>query len=194
MKRNFFQIFFNIGLYLFSTIILLFLFEYGLLLAINLVNDQHLSESFTFLITWKIYFIKSVKYIVLIREILLIISFILLCLELGLRVLNDSILNLFISIYQTIQLRIFLKLHDKSKEIQNPIYEIFNYVSQKSSVNIRKNSVQVCVKMPRNQQAQKILKTMELDILAEISFMNPQYYFSDPIRKKHTIWIIGSKR
>lgn len=67
-------------------------------------------------------------------------------------------------------------------------------MTQKSSIDIRRNTIRVYIKMPRSQQAQKLLRDMEIDLKADISYQNPNYYFAEPVRKGNTLWIIGTRR
>ena len=79
----------------------------------------------------------------------------------------DSLFNYFKSIYFTFKLRQFLTQREKSEKITtidnqnittfNPINSSFNHCVHKSVVDIRKDDVTVFVKVPRDQQGQKIL-------------------------------------
>ncbi|MBM9834235.1 hypothetical protein IAG15_24220, partial [Enterococcus faecalis] len=86
-----------------------------------------------------------------------------------LRFMNDSILNYFKSVYQTINLRRFLSQDENSKSVisidnqttitkYNPILKKFNRAISKSTVDIRTETVKVYIKYPKTQQAQKLLR------------------------------------
>ena len=50
------------------------------------------------------------------------------------------------------------------------------------------------IRIPRTQQATKILKDMETLISEEISNRNPDYYFSHPERKEKWLYFRGATR
>lgn len=119
------------------------------------------------------------------------------------RLKKDSLTNYFLSIIKTFRLRRFtyqIERTDKvmndsqSKTTMNPIYHDFNQAVRKSVVDISDNQVLVFIKVPRSQQAQKILKDMEPFLKEEISSQNPDYYFSNPERVKNELWFTGNKR
>lgn len=76
----------------------------------------------------------------------------------------------------------------------NPVLKDFNKAAQKAVVDIRDNQTIVFIKIPRSQQAQKILKELESQLKEEISSRNRDYYFSSPNRVKNQLWFTGTKR
>ena len=137
--------------------------------------------------------------------ILFLVAVSLLIIELSQRIINDSILNYFKSVYQTIRLRQFLRQDEKSESAItidnqttitkfNPILKNFNQTLGKATVDVRKNSVSVFLKYPRTQQAQKLLRDMEAHIKEEISSRNPNYYFSSPNREGNKLWFKATRR
>lgn len=119
------------------------------------------------------------------------------------RLKKDSLTNYFLSIIKTFRLRRFTYQSERtdkvmndsqSKTTMNPIYHDFNQAVRKSVVDISDNQVLVFIKVPRSQQAQKILKDMEPFLKEEISSQNPDYYFSNPERIKNELWFTGNKR
>lgn len=135
----------------------------------------------------------------------ILIASLFIILELALRFMNDSILNYFKSVYQTINLRRFLSQDENSKSVisidnqttitkYNPILKKFNRAISKSTVDIRTETVKVCIKYPKTQQAQKLLRDMETHIREEISSRNPNYYFSSSNREKNKLWFVGTRR
>lgn len=119
------------------------------------------------------------------------------------RLKKDSLTNYFLSIIKTFRLRRFTYQSERtdkvmndsqSKTTMNPIYHDFNKAVRKSVVDISNNQVLVFIKVPRSQQAQKILKDMEPFLKEEISSQNPDYYFSNPERIKNELWFTGNKR
>lgn len=120
------------------------------------------------------------------------------------RVRFDSFLNYFKSIYHTFKLRNFLIQREKimnTKIIENqfiaPINQIndsFNRCARKSVIDIQKDEVKVFIKVPRDQQGQKLLGDMIYQLKDEITSQHPDYYFSAPNRLRNNLWVIGKKR
>ncbi|MGN1396845.1 MAG: hypothetical protein ACI4WE_01930, partial [Streptococcus gallolyticus] len=120
------------------------------------------------------------------------------------RIVNDSLWNYLTSIYQTLRLRQFLRQDSQSEPLltadtqtvthTNPILKVFNQSVSKCVVDIRKETVTVLLRLPRTQQAQKVLKAMEEDIKEEIANRYPHYYFSAPNREGNQLWFIGTRR
>lgn len=120
------------------------------------------------------------------------------------RVRFDSFLNYFKSIYHTFKLRNFLIQREKimnAKIIENqfiaPINQIndsFNRCVRKSVIDIQKDEVKVFIKVPRDQQGQKLLGDMIYQLKDEITSQHPDYYFSAPNRLRNNLWVIGKKR
>ncbi|BAH88089.1 hypothetical protein SmuNN2025_1063 [Streptococcus mutans NN2025] len=77
---------------------------------------------------------------------------------------------------------------------QNPVMIQFNKAVRWSVVDVQKGEVNALLKVPRTQQAQKLLRTMEDDTREEISNRNPEYYFSTPSRDGNELWFVGTKR
>lgn len=135
---------------------------------------------------------------------LLIITLSLVILELYNRFKNDKIGNYFKSIYKTMLLRYFLvqteitekviTIENQSITTSNPINYNFNRSVKKGFVDIRQETVTIFLKVPRSQQAQKLLKEMEPQIKEEISSRNQNYYFSSPTRVNNSLWFEGKKR
>lgn len=127
---------------------------------------------------------------------------ILVVIEITLRIGNDSVFNSFKSLWHTLGFRHFLTQTEKSEKTAesqevkrfNPIHSTFNRAVRKCVIDIRTEKIMVCLKVPRTQQAQKILKDMEAHIKEELSNRNPNYYFSAPERIRYNLWFIGTKR
>ncbi|HEN4578379.1 TPA: hypothetical protein ACGOA2_001428 [Streptococcus agalactiae] len=120
------------------------------------------------------------------------------------RVRFDSLLNYFKSIYHTFKLRNFLTQREKSEKVTtidnqtittyNPINRSFNRCAHKSVVDIRKDEVTVFIKVPRDQQGQKVLGDMTSQLKEEVSSQHSDYYFSAPNRVRNNLWLVGKKR
>lgn len=135
---------------------------------------------------------------------ILFILFLSIMIEVLNRVRFDSFLNYFKSIYHTFKLRNFLIQREKimnAKTIENqfiaPINQIndsFNRCARKSVIDIQKDEVKVFIKVPRDQQGQKLLGDMIYQLKDEITSQHPDYYFSAPNRLRNNLWVIGKKR
>lgn len=130
-------------------------------------------------------------------------AFILASVEIVRRLKKDSFENYLKSVYQTFSFRIFLFQREKLQKVSNfehqtvttinPIPNGFNKAVSKCIVDIRLDSVTVFVKVPRDQQGQKILKEMEAHLKEEIASQHTDYYFSSPHRIHNQLWFIGKK-
>ena len=144
------------------------------------------------------------KYSYTALSILLFILFVSVMFEILNRFRFDSLLNYFKSVYFTLKLRQFLTQREKSEKITtidnqnittfNPINSSFNHCVHKSVVDIRKDDVTVFVKVPRDQQGQKILSDMTSQLKEEVASQHPDYYFSAPNRIRNKLWLVGKKR
>ena len=182
MKKSFFQKTYNliINLTIISLICFLAQFCLGLFYqAIELSGLSQYNNSFI-LINESL---DNIKQVILVFSIsILAISSILVIGQLLYRIAKDSIWIYFKSVYQTIRMRQFLKQVE------------FNQSVIKCTVDIRQEEVSIFLKLPRTQQAQKLLKDMEEHIKEEISNYNPNYYFSTPLRVGNKLWFKGTKR
>ena len=141
----------------------------------------------------------------LLSIILITLVIFLIGIELLQRFRNDSVLNYFKSIFQTIRFRHFLKQDERNEAISDkdnqttktgfdPVVQSFNNSISKCTIDVRNSSVSVVMQYPKTQQAQKILREMTEQIKEEISSYNPNYYFSSSYRKGNKLWFIGTKR
>lgn len=120
------------------------------------------------------------------------------------RIRFDNLFNYFKSIYHTYKLRNFLSQREKSEKVTtrdnqtittyNPINSSFNRCAHKSVVDIRKDEVTVFIKVPRDQQGQKILGNMISQLKEEVSSQHPDYYFSAPNRVRNNLRLVGKRR
>lgn len=151
-----------------------------------------------------IYLDLGSKYSYTATSFLLLTVFISVIFEILNRFRFDSLFNYFKSIYFTFKLRQFLTQREKSEKITtinnqdittyNHINSSFNHYAHKSIVDIRKDDVTVFIKVPRDQQGQKILYDMTSQLEEEVSSQHPDYYFSAPNRIRNTLWLVGKKR
>ena len=120
------------------------------------------------------------------------------------RIRFDNLFNYFKSIYHTFKFRNFLTQREKSEKVTtidnqtittyNPINGSFNRCAHKSVVDIRKDEVSVFIKVPRDQQGQKVLGDMTSQLKEEVSSQHPDYYFSAPNRVRNSLWLVGKRR
>lgn len=204
MKKSFFQKTYNLIINLTIIGLICFLAQFCLSLfyqAIELSGLSQYNSSFILINDS----LANIKQVILVFSIsILAISSILVIGQLLYRIAKDSLWNYFKSVYQTIRMRQFLKQVEHSEPIVtienqtitrfNPVLSEFNQFVRKCTVDIRQEEVSIFLKMPRTQQAQKLLKDMEEHIKEEISNYNPNYYFSTPLRVGNKLWFKGTKR
>lgn len=198
MKRNYFQVTFNVW----KLFLILSLFFSVCSILINI--SMNYLQSIPYLVF--LYQFVSRVYIasLFISVVSLLIFLVLIFYEVSLRLKEDSLTNLWKSVYHTIAMRVFLKQSELYETITpleqakvtryNLINQHFNRAMQKVIVDIRKNKVTLLIRIPKTQQATKILKDMEMFISEEIANRNPDYYFSRPERKGKWLCVTGTKR
>jgi hypothetical protein len=205
MKKTFFQKTYNFISSLLFFGLISFILSFSLNLLVKLFGDFDIPslDSVILIIQDKLSLIAN--YTNQIANILLLMAASLTIIEFTQRMISDSILNYFKSVYQTIRLRQFLRQDEKSESAItidnqttitkfNPILKNFNQTVGKATVDVRKSSVSVFLKYPRTQQAQKLLRGMEAHIKEEISSRNPNYYFSSPNREGNKLWFKATRR
>lgn len=205
MKKTFFQKTYNIIRNLLFLGVINFAFSLAIHWIKKLIDNINIQELYyqIIIVQSKLTICEHVTQNIAALSILIASLFIML--ELAFRFINDSVLNYFKSVYQTIRLRQFLKQDENSKSVisidnqttvtkYNPILKKFNRTISKSTVDVRKEAVKVCIKYPKTQQAQKLLRNMETHIREEISSRNPNYYFSSSNREKNKLWFVGTRR
>ena len=205
MKKTFFQKSYNlISSFLFFTLVN-FVLSFAFALLVKLFGDFNIPSLDNAIIVVQDKLNLLGNYTSQIAFILLLVAISLIVVELTQRIISDSILNYFKSIYQTIRLRQFLRQDEKSESVItidnqttvtkfNPILKNFNQTARKATVDVRKGSVVVFLKYPRTQQAQKLLRDMEDHIKEEITSCNPNYYFSSPNREGNKLWFNATRR
>lgn len=134
----------------------------------------------------------------------LLLALLLAGMEMVQRLKTDNLWNYCQSAYRTFLLRHFLFQRERVQKISNlehqtvttinPIHNGFNRAVRKSIVDIRKDTIVVFLKVPRDQQGQKILKEMEAQLKEEIVSQHGDYYFSSPIQVRNQLWFTGQKR
>ena len=204
-KKNFFQRTFNMTVILLMYGLFFFCLTMGLILLQDLManaQSTYLSHLFEVIKQWAS---KGEYYTKNLAILLPLIAVFLIIVELILRAIYDKPSNYFRSAYQTLRLIQFLR-QDENSQLAfsidnsstvtrfNPILRKFNRATSKCVVDVRKDSVTIVIKYPRTQQAQKLLRDMEVYIKEEISSRNPEYYFSAPNRRGNKLWFKSTKR
>ena len=202
MKKSYFMRSFNLNISL-----ILFLFLAGFIgWSLDFLSNQFKLNSLGFFDFSRIngYLYLGSKYSYTAMSFLLLTLVVSVIFEILNRFRFDSLLNYFKSVYFTFKLRQFLTQREKSEKITtidnqnittfNPINSSFNHCAHKSVVDIRKDDVTFFVKVPRDQQGQKILADMTSQLKEEVSSQHPDYYFSAPNRIRNKLWLVGKKR
>lgn len=200
MKKNFFQIFFNkVVVMTISSILLIVLVSIS---KIPLDKSTYSNNKLSNLITTAIQ--SFLNAILTLGTAILLLAFLLIAIEVYIRLKHDKLSNLVKSVLQTFKIRRFVKQDEiytdssftaSNRRIKvNPTLEKFNRNTRYCIVDIRINEVTVLFKSPDKQQPQKILKNMEQQLIEEITYLNPDYYFSGLDRSKNYLYIKGNKR
>ena len=202
MKKSYFMKTFNLNI---NLILVSFLAEF-IGWSLEFLSNQFKLNPLSFfdLSQFNSYLELGSKYSYTALSILLFILFVSVMFEILNRFRFDSLLNYFKSVYFTLKLRQFLTQREKSEKITtidnqnittfNPINSSFNQCAHKSVVDIRKDDVTIFVKVPRDQQGQKILSDMTPQLKEEVASQHPDYYFSAPNRIRNKLWLVGKKR
>lgn len=199
MKKNFYQKNFNkVVVMTISSILLIVLAS---ILKIPLDKAIYSNNKLSNVVTAIDSFLNA---ILKLGTAIFLLAFLLTVIEVYKRKKCDLPYNLVVSVMQTFKIRRFLKqdesyMDDKFSRINkdnkvNPVLRKFNKNIKYCIVDIRKSSVIVILKIPKNQQSQKILKDIEQQLLDEVTHLNPDYYFSGIQRSKNYLCIKGNKR
>lgn len=125
------------------------------------------------------------------------------------RLKSDLLINLGISFVGTLRFRRFLRqskptpienitlvqmVSEHPKTVENKIISRFNRAIHKSVLELTNEQLRVFIKVPKEAQAQKILKEHEEQIKEHVASLYPAYLISTFERKKLGLWLIGTKR
>lgn len=198
MKINFFLK--NFNKLIITLLISLLVIIIALTLKIQLANLGN-SNKTSNLINDISYFTNT---LLIIGVTILILIILLILIEVYKRIKYDSISNLVTSVVQTFKIRKFLKQDEpyvntnfsnnsKTTEV-NQILENFNKNIKHCIVDKRINKIIILFKMPSKQKPQKMLIDMKAQLKDEVTYLNPDYYFSDMKRNNKYMYIEGNKR
>lgn len=207
MKKSYFMKIYNPMLFLDMLFLLACIFILLLLFVqerfINSTNNSVLTnginELFWQCITISTYIIRMIPFIVLG----------LLLPECVRRLKSDSLINLGISFVGTLRFRRFLKqsestptenvplvqlITERPKTAENKTISRFNRAIDKSVLELTNEELRLFIKVPKEVQAQKILKEHEEQIKEHVASLYPSYLISNFERKKFGLWLIGTRR
>lgn len=198
MKTTYFQKFFDFCFSVFLTVILCTLCTVFLGFMVDFLQKfTYLSvvTSFISMIFWLSLTISIISSIIFI----LLVSY-----EIKKRQKEDNLSNLWESIKQTLAIRIFLHQSEHSEVLAttkqtkmkqyNPVNKHFNRAVRQSIVDVREDNVILMIRLPKTQQAKKILNDMDTMIIEEMARYNPDYFFSPQKPEKKWTYLIGNKR
>lgn len=145
---------------------------------------------------------QSVQFLRLSSHMIIILLIIILLREMIYRISKDSLINIGRSTISTFQFRRFLKQHkkniradtDRKKQSEDRTITIFNQSIEKSIIDISHYEIKLFIKIPKEVQAQKILKEQEAQIKEHIASIYPDYIISTFVRQKYNLWLVGTKR
>ncbi len=117
------------------------------------------------------------------------------------RLKNDQLRNCLKSFWATFRLRHFLIQHDKYNQVnkeemvnrKDPVLHSFNRAARKAVLDLREDQLLLCLKLPRELQAQALFKAQEEAIREHISNLYPHYILSPFERQKFNLWLKGTK-
>lgn len=112
----------------------------------------------------------------------------------------DSLKNLALSIRGTVKLRRFLhhiesltEVEDKKSKV-DVIISNYNKAIRKIVIDVNKEELLLYIKLPKEHQAQKMLKEMYSEIKEEISNTYPEYLISIFERQSNSLWLKGTRK
>lgn len=189
---------FNLIQFLMLTIILCSLS----IVLIQFLGIKVIDDEFIFSVQIERVFEDVIRILSIISLFSIMILLLILIPEIISRVLKDSLVNLFKSIFGTKRFRRFLIHHDnnQNKELEDlkfkndPVINQYNRAVKKSVLDIREEELLLLVKIPKGIQSQKIFKEYEEEIKEHIASLYPDYLVSTFQRYKLNLWLIGTKR
>ncbi|KST79339.1 hypothetical protein E34_0845 [Lactococcus lactis subsp. lactis] len=120
--------------------------------------------------------------------------------ELYFRLRYDSLKNLALSIRGTVKLRRFLhhiellKDSEDKKSKEDIIISNYNEAIRKIVIDVDNEKLLLYIKLPKEHQAQKMLKEMVSEIKEEISNTYPEYLISIFERQGNSLWLKGTRK
>lgn len=200
MKKTYFMRSFNLTIFLLITALFALLLGF----SAKIILTSLVKNNMVFILQIAKLMKQSSQFFISFGLLEVAVALLLIAIEVVHRFKTDKIMNYFKSVYSTLQLRRFLTQTELTEKVMtaesqtvttyNPINHAFNKAVSKSIVDIKQEYINIFIKVPKNQQAQKLLKEMELQIQEEIVNQNPDYYFSGATRVKNALWFKGKKR
>lgn len=200
MKKTYFMRIFNPVQKLISLLVLTNIIFFLLKLLAIFWYAIDIDFSFTSIVLESIE--QSVQFLRLSSHMITILLIIILLREMIYRISKDSLINIGRSTISTFQFRRFLKQHkkniragtDRNKQSEDRTITIFNHSIEKSIIDISHYEIKLFIKIPKELQAQKILKEHEVQIKEHIASIYPDYIISTFVRQKYNLWLVGTKR
>jgi len=113
--------------------------------------------------------------------------------ELITRIVQDSLVNWFYSIWISFRLRKFLIIQADHEGEGISKLQQHNKAIRKSVIDVRKKKITYIAKLPNNVQAQKLILEIKEILREEIASHFPDYTLSNFERYKHWLRIEGTK-
>lgn len=139
-------------------------------------------------------FFKNMSLVLIILVVLISIR------ELYFRLRYDSLKNLALSIRGTVKLRRFLhhiellKDSEDKKSKEDIIISNYNEAIRKIVIDVDNEKLLLYIKLPKEHQAQKMLKEMVSEIKEGISNTYPEYLISIFERQGNSLWLKGTRK
>lgn len=139
-------------------------------------------------------FLKNMSVVLVILVGLIVIR------EFYFRLRYDSLKNLVLSIRGTIKLRRFLhhiepfKDSGDKKPKEDIIISNYNKAIRRIVIDVNNEELLLYIKLPKEHQAQKMLKEMYSEIKEEISNAYPKYLISGFERQGNSLWLKGTRK
>lgn len=139
-------------------------------------------------------FFKNMSLVLIILVVLISIR------ELYFRLRYDSLKNLALSIRGTVKLRRFLhhiellKDSEDKKSKEDIIISNYNEAIRKIVIYVDNEKLLLYIKLPKEHQAQKMLKEMVSEIKEGISNTYPEYLISIFERQGNSLWLKGTRK
>lgn len=204
MKKTYFMRYFDrsVQLLMYSLLMgflslvfqLLILFMNKMILGAKVSNLVALFHQGTLYLDMGSLFFKNISLILIILAGVIVIR------ELYFRLRYDSLKNVALSIRGTTKIRRYLhhieppKDSEDKKSKENIIISNYNKVIRKLVIDVYNEELLLYIKLPKEYQAQKMLKEMYSEIKEEISSAYPKYLISGFERQGNSLWLKGTRK
>ncbi|MCT0044821.1 MAG: hypothetical protein ACTIN7_04475 [Lactococcus lactis] len=204
MKKTYFMRHFDKSIQLLMYSVLMELLSFLLQLLIFFMNKLVLSSMLSNFVTLLDKVVRVLKIGSLafqnIALLLLVMVSLIIARELYYRLRYDSLKNLTLSIRGTIKLRRYLhhieplKESEDKKSKEDIIISNYNKAIRKIVIDVDNEELLLYIKLPKEYQAQKMLKEIYSEIKEEISNTYPEYLISIFERQGNSLWLKGTRK